>query len=168
MSSTPNRTSDDFISRRDSGYLNFMLIGNHEAMSFFSNPRVSLNNGLMFTIHFTNIECKTNNLVKGLCFVGLVTVDTNGNKKPNTWGYDGFAFKLSDDGRLIPVGSRLYAFSKVADGTTEEDALATQYYWNYFNNGTKTSQYNCRKDNNKSAGIGCAARIIENGWKIDY
>ena len=70
-------------------------------------------------------------------------IDVNGEKKPNQYGRDWFYFNISENGKLVPVGN---------NGKWEKEKDNNKYV-------------NC--DNN-SYGYGCAARIIENGWKMDY
>ena len=82
-----------------------------------------------------------------------IDIDVNGDeKKPNQWGRDSFKFILTDNMRLIPVGSKNY--DKMFENNGNK-------YW-------KNSDYYCSVNGNYSSGDGCAARIIENGWKMDY
>ena len=42
--------------------------------------------------------------------LGVILVDINGDKKPNMWGKDVFAFLLDASGILIPVGSNVHRY----------------------------------------------------------
>lgn len=77
-------------------------------------------------------------------------IDTNGKEKPNKIGRDVFYFVLGSDGKLYPIGGKDYAVYKNT-GT-----------WN-----SASSTESC-VDNTTSSGIGCAGRLIENGYKMDY
>lgn len=78
----------------------------------------------------------------------ILHIDVNGVKRPNVYGRDIFVFELSDSGNLVPLGGQ-----------------------NSFKNW-KTDSLLCGQEGNKDVsyadGDGCAARIIENGWKMDY
>ena len=67
-----------------------------------------------------------------------ILIDINGGQKPNTYGKDVFLFDRNNKGMLVP---------RCNNFTTEQ----------------------INKDcSNKGSGECCAARIINNGWKIDY
>ncbi len=88
--------------------------------------------------------------------MGMIFVDINGYAKPNTFGRDIYAFIISQNGNLVPYlgkDSALY---------NEQTALENNsVYWKN-NNKCDVS------DTSETSGYGCAARIIENGWKMDY
>lgn len=85
-------------------------------------------------------------------YVMLMTIDVNGFKGPNQWGRDLFYFMASPEGNLIPAGSEDFRNRK-----------GNVYLWNWSTLGS------CDPKNNKNSnGKGCAARIIEKGWKMDY
>ena len=77
-----------------------------------------------------------------------IKFDTNGFKGPNVAGYDYFAFLLFYNGKLAPAG-----------GKDWENAIYSGYYMMGFDCNPQTGGY---------SSLGCANRIIENGWKIDY
>jgi len=77
-----------------------------------------------------------------------IFVDVNGKQKPNMLGRDWFAFFITKTGVLYPQGSILSA----PGGSN----------WN-----TATQSSNCRTDV-ASYGRGCAGRIMENSWMLDY
>ncbi len=74
-------------------------------------------------------------------YVGVLVIDTNGKTKPNKYGRDVFFFKLEVNGRLIPYG---HYDVELVDGS-----------------------YPCT-DDDKGDGEGCTARLINNGFKMDY
>jgi len=86
--------------------------------------------------------------LKRLC--GWLYVDVNGNKGPNNFGRDIFAFYITN-GR----GPKLYPSAGQDDG-----------YWtpwdNYAGTGTKVS------DGPFLDGQPCAGRVIEEGWEMNY
>ena len=94
--------------------------------------------------------------------IGEVTIDVNGLAGPNQYGRDAFAFVLAQDGYLYPFGGKDFSEYAALKSKTE----ANTKYWQ-----TDTSGYHtCQKaeGNIGSTGFGCAARIIENGWVMDY
>ena len=89
---------------------------------------------------------------------GSLIVDTNGLKGPNQWGYDIFTFYMSSLGNLVPSGGKVYAKTLGGKENWQDE------YW-----ATGTG-YTCKVKGKSYGGwgSGCAASIIENGWKIDY
>lgn len=77
-----------------------------------------------------------------------IKFDTNGFKGPNVAGYDYFAFLLFYNGKFAPAGGRDW-----------ENAIYSGYYMLGFD---------CNPETGGVSSLGCANRIIENGWKIDY
>ena len=95
------------------------------------------------------------------CFI----LDVNGEKKPNKLGRDVFAFVLTDDGLVTPFGSRAVISKWCRDtgcgNSGNEQCIqncTNAYVWDV---GTNS----CTESGN---GFGCAGRIIEKGWKMDY
>ena len=77
--------------------------------------------------------------------VAIISIDVNGEDKlPNQWGRDSFNFELMDNGQLVPLN--------------KDD-------WEQYNECGNDRNTSNIKD---SAGYGCAARIMQNGWKMDY
>ena len=78
--------------------------------------------------------------------VGKISIDVNGkNKGPNQWGRDTFLFVISRKGVLLPYYTSDYLMSGPSlCGDIETGDLSGAY------------------------GIGCAKRIIEDGWKMNY
>ena len=84
---------------------------------------------------------------------GSIDIDVNGRRGPNTWGRDVFAFHYSDEGKLYPYAG------KDSSLHFDEDTWHDDYDICGIPDGKITSNTN---------GDGCAARIMENGWKMDY
>ena len=89
----------------------------------------------------------------------IIGMDTNGKKEPNRLGYDYFQFVLDNDGNLWPYSGAEYVKAMYSDG------LGNSNYW-------KNNKYICCTKREKgcgwSQGIGCAGRVVESGWKIEY
>ena len=81
-----------------------------------------------------------------------VYIDVNGEKLPNQFGRDTFQFILSNDGRLLPGMGKDHALY-----SSQTELTSNSKYWRTTNE--------CSKNKN---GFSCAARIIENGWTMDY
>ena len=75
----------------------------------------------------------------------FIIIDVNGKKGPNKYGRDAFSFALDDKGQLYPNGSI---------ATNGKD-------WDW-----KTVDSFCSSKD--SYGSGCAARIMDQGWVMDY
>lgn len=85
---------------------------------------------------------------------GVVTVDINGEKKPNIAGRDFFQFGLEKSGSIFSWGSKKYS------------DLGLGNYW-------RDDTTSCGREGNSliiagTRGSGCAARIIEEGWRMSY
>lgn len=92
---------------------------------------------------------------------GSIYIDVNGDKKPNTYGRDIFAFMLGSDGKLYAYGSKQV-------GAWTEAYVYGNYFWDrYLWDGT-SNQYNACLDLTKSYGQYCTARVIEQGWEMKY
>lgn len=89
--------------------------------------------------------------------IDLIYIDVNGSKRPNQFGRDLFQFIVSNDGRLIPQGGK--------DDALYDSQVELSSNRNYWNSSSPELRSRCDKD---SPGYTCAARIIENGWKMDY
>jgi len=84
--------------------------------------------------------------------VGSVIIDVNGKSKPNKIARDVFMFSIGANGRIYPTG-----------GKDLELFTGVKTYWK-----DSSGQNTCLDGNIKSNGIGCTARLIENGYKMDY
>ena len=80
-----------------------------------------------------------------------IFIDANGNKAPNKMGVDIFLFGLSNKGHMIPAGSN-------------------EYNHNVFNNQNVSLYTNANTGclNVITDGRPCAARIVRDGWRINY
>lgn len=74
--------------------------------------------------------------------LGRLTIDVNGAAKPNVWGRDVFYFRIGNDGILYPAGG---------DNFTKLDSTG--------------SAFNCTPG---SRDQGCTARLVENGYEVDF
>ena len=82
-----------------------------------------------------------------------LTLDVNGGESPNIVGRDIFCFILGIDGKLYPFGGKDVAIFK-----SKGEGSGT---WN-----DSTSSYPCI--NTSSSGEGCTARLMEDGYKMNY
>ncbi len=98
--------------------------------------------------------------VKAVC--GLITVDVNGTQSPNKIGRDFFLLRINYDGSLFPQGGAQWAQFNTAEGS---DWRESANYWE--KNSVCGSRGNpiLPKD---LQGAACAARIMEEGWKMSY
>lgn len=103
-----------------------------------------------------------------LCAIaGAFYIDVNGVKKPNILGRDMFEFTLGQDGHLYPGGGKdVYIFYQYNSDSIWGSGVADESYW-------RNDKTLCGTPGEKDAelvanGRGCAARIIENGWVMDY
>ena len=87
--------------------------------------------------------------------MGYIYIDINGDKSPNTLGKDLFTFYLAPNGNLYPYGGIDSAIME-----RQQEINSNSGYWRNYEGGICGSkQYD---------GWACAARIIENGWKMNY
>ena len=84
--------------------------------------------------------------------IGDISIDVNGIKRPNQYGRDVFWFWLTEKGKLVPNGG--------------------DYAVTYSKPSWKTDKTLCGEKGKPIGtgvtGFGCAGRVVENGWKIDY
>lgn len=80
----------------------------------------------------------SSNVVDGA--MGYLSLDVNGGAKPNVWGRDVFKFILGNDGNLYPAGGSVY------EDVTSDKTLG------------------CTSGNS----IGCADKLIKDGFKVNY
>ena len=132
-------------------------------------------NGALIFISPTVLEVPDNNinsvrqsggaLLEG---AGNVIIDTNGEAGPNMIGRDIFRFCLSSDGVLYPYGSRDVTLFDNGNGVSA--ATANPATWD---RPGQNSNIGCNTNNNGSISVGgngegCTARVVANGFKIDY
>lgn len=91
-------------------------------------------------------------------------IDVNGHKSPNKLGRDIFLVGVDIYGNLFPAGTDM---SRVSI-----DEGATYINWSrlsdWKNNSQLCGEKGVKNINNDVSGLGCAARIIEEGWQIKY
>lgn len=108
--------------------------------------------------------------------VAAVAVDVNGYKKPNQLGRDVFAFGVTERGEVIPVGGNgaVYAYAKYFYCPRNPNMSFPPNSGgcvNYSSQLTKSNTISMFYETNctlNGDGKSCAARIMENGWKMDY
>lgn len=88
--------------------------------------------------------------VAGELYVDVNTVDS----KPNKVGRDSFAFFIGNDGTLYPFGG------------LDVSLRMYQNKNNVWGNTGTSNKLPCNKERGLSAG--CTARLVENGYKMDY
>ncbi len=93
-------------------------------------------------------------------WMGYIMFDTNGVKGPNQLGRDLFSTMIGNDGNLYPRGSKDQAICEIGN-YSEED----RHLWN--------EEYACYPENNPSFnrvfyGLGCLARLMDEGWEMKY
>ena len=94
-------------------------------------------------------------------WAGSIYIDVNGRRGPNTYGRDVFSFYFSDEGKLYPYYGKDYALYN------QQRALENNSsHWRKNSNRCGTPDSGVIGSNVR--GDGCAARIMENGWKMDY
>ena len=96
-----------------------------------------------------------------------LNIDINGFSGPNILGRDIFYYRVASDGKVYPVGS-------LDSNLAIEGHLV--YYWKNDPSACGTSNtihqehasYSSTTDISSAGGSGCSARIMENGWVMDY
>ncbi len=95
---------------------------------------------------------ESNAIKNGDGYVMVFTIDVNGFKGPNQWGRDLFYFLVTPEGTLVPAGSAEYRKRRGEMDLWDRPTFGSCYPEKYEN----------------SNGQGCAARIIDKSWKMDY
>lgn len=96
--------------------------------------------------------------INNLC--AEVLIDVNSERRPNQYGRDIFKFIVAQNGHLYPLYGRDYA-KAFSGNTTGSD------YWR--NNKELCAGDGILPDGPPNvSGDGCAARIMEEGWKMNY
>ena len=93
-------------------------------------------------------------------FAGTITaLDINGGNGPNTFGRDTFYLRILRDGRVVGVYSRAEAEAYAKYNNQDVSATVNRY---------KTiAETNCNKTTT-AEGAACAARVIGEGWVMNY
>lgn len=84
-----------------------------------------------------------------------VMIDVNGTEMPNMIGRDVFLFILGTDGVLYPYGGPDVEYHLGSGNASDK--------WS-----TDGATFRCSGNAVVSDGLGCAARLIQNGYKVDY
>src|SRR5574344_243526 len=85
--------------------------------------------------------------------ISEINIDVNGFKKPNTFGRDIFIFILSNNGKLYPYfGKDMSLFFDFSPWQEDSGLCGTA-------GSTDVSNVN---------GMGCAGRIMDEGWQMNY
>lgn len=96
--------------------------------------------------------------IKNIC--AEVTIDVNSLRRPNQYGRDLFKFIVAQNGHLYPLYSKDY--SNAMTGSASGNS-----YW-------RTNEELCAGEGilndapENVSGEGCAARVIEEGWRMTY
>ena len=90
---------------------------------------------------------------------GIITVDVNGGKAPNTWGRDTFYLRILRDGRVVGNLSR-----------AEAEAYAKSYNKDitFVIENFKTQREAKCNNTTTEDGIACSGRVIDEGWVMNY
>ena len=104
------------------------------------------------TAQENNIRNSGGSLINSLARVGI---DVNGLEGPNLVGRDIFFFYLGENGILYPVGGNDVA-RFLSNGANNNNIWDSQF-----------AQFGCR-DGAIQGGFGCTARVVEEGYKINY
>lgn len=132
------------------------LDGNESVVDFTNVFSFVTTDGITYRVDPIEASSPKEEGVSKIKYLLAVDIDINSNKKPNVIGRDIFYFRLAQDGVLYPYQGEEYA--KYFGGASWQ---TTGHYWN-LNSGISCNPLK------GSSGSGCAARIMENGWKMDY
>ena len=141
----------------------YTYLGSPGAYSMFgpTNYNFCLADGMCFSLYlefFCSYDPATPGPMKGAC--GEVVIDVNGAKKPNKRGRDVFNFMLGPTGDIFPYRSVAWAISSMG-----ANYQGTGEYWQ-----EDTSACGSINSANVSGvdGNGCAARIMDESWQMNY
>ena len=82
--------------------------------------------------------------------IDVIAIDVNGKNNPNKLGKDIFMFGLTNEGNMIPAGTQRFS-NAVADNVV----------------GGNIPTNGCN-GNNVTNGLSCTARVVKDGFKINY
>ena len=143
--------NEDFVDAPDGYYCVGMLSGDDGGCTDGTLPAY-MADGSAYGISFSNLNASsTENLLNG-----NISIDVNGKNGPNRYGRDVFSFYVNRYGQLVPRYSQQAA----------DYGWYYGYYWRNFIGACGTPGSSDVSTN--VYGDGCAARIIENGWVMDY
>lgn len=106
-------------------------------------------------------QARTNAIAAGSSYytnAADVYIDVNGKSAPNTFGRDLFGFQVGENGVLYPQGGR-----DVSRMDTEGGAVT-----NVWDNAGQLYSCTDADKGNDAKGLGCTARVIAEGYKINY
>jgi Tfp pilus assembly major pilin PilA len=89
---------------------------------------------------------------------GYLSADVNGYKPPNVIGRDIFNFELFGDGSILPEFGTAALFRKTGSSNT----ASYGHYWEH------TGDYGDCDPESSEPGNGCAGRIMDGGWVMNY
>lgn len=118
----------------------------------------------MSTYETTPEVCNTTRSLGGtMCSYALRLnfVDINGRKGPNKFGRDIFQVIVSNEGKLYPNYGKDFALMG-----SRKSLDNNKNYWR--NNPSTCGTPDSSELPDNAYGYSCAARIIENGWVMDY
>ena len=96
-----------------------------------------------------------------------VFIDVNGVNSPNIVGRDLFGFYLGDNGILYPMGGTdASVLDSCKDGLKSKDKTCNANITNIWNN--QSAGWSCVDGHIGNSGWGCTARVISEGYKINY
>lgn len=96
----------------------------------------------------------------------MFIVDVNGHAKPNRFGRDVFIFLADDNGRLLPAGSKF--INQINPRTRNLSYCNVHALIDWKSNYTLCGIEKSPKISDGVTGFGCASRVIENNWEMDY
>lgn len=107
----------------------------------------------------TKVDYDTQSTLTNIC--AEITIDVNSERRPNQYGRDIFKFVAGQNGHLYAMYGLDY--SKAVAETTTGDK-----YWRTKESLCGAAAKNLNQSAENISGDGCAARIMENGWKMNY
>ena len=100
--------------------------------------------------------------------LGTIVLDVNGDKKPDKIGRDVFMFGISKYGQMVPYGSRTASKLQCEYNHTMSPNMYPEVPTEECINSTYYNSIGGLGCIDGGMGFFCAARIMENGWKMDY
>ena len=130
------------------------LYNNNQKFAFISGATITVDDTGSFRLKNGAFLIYESGFVErdNISSIGKMYIDVNGSSTPNTIGRDIFVFRVGNDGILYPAGGRTYSILETDVDThlwATDDSVA----------------YGC---NNNAMGSGCTARLIENGYNVDF
>lgn len=148
------------IKQYSSGHQYKPLKGGNPGSGFNTYLDITLTNGASIIFNqLGNTATPVSNVGNSGYGYGHIFIDVNGIKGPDTAGRDLFFFGVDMNGHLVPYGGK--EMPKLA---CNNDDNCYNYYYSV-NNWKDHTIFGCETNR---FGYYCAARIIENGWKMDY